>query len=135
DYEVPSVFVVLERMPLNHNLKVDRRALPAPTRRDLFRSRTFVAPTTPAERLLAKICQEVLGIDQVGVDDDLAAIGANSLLALSLNSRLRDQTGFALPLTSLCAGKTLRELAAELDTLTTAGAASSMFSIVSAGAR
>ncbi len=135
DYMTPSVFVILERMPLNHNLKVDRRALPAPTRRDLFRSQAFVAPATPSEHRLATICRDVLGIDQIGVDDDLAAIGANSLLALSLNSRLRDQTGVALPLASLFAGKTLRELAAELDTRTSAGTASSMFPIVAAGAR
>jgi amino acid adenylation domain-containing protein len=135
DYMVPSAFVALERMPLNHNLKVDRRALPAPTRRDLFRSRAFVAPATPSEQRLAGICRDVLGVERVGADDDLAALGANSLLALSLNSRLRDQTGLALPLASLFAGKTLRELAAELDARAPAGAAPSRFPIVPAGAR
>ncbi|MGH3620242.1 MAG: non-ribosomal peptide synthetase, partial [Sciscionella sp.] len=67
DYMLPSAFVLLERMPLNANGKLDRRALPAP---DFAASATagYRGPRTDVEELLARIWAEVLGLSLVGVE-------------------------------------------------------------------
>ncbi|UGQ42944.1 non-ribosomal peptide synthase/polyketide synthase [Rhodococcus aetherivorans] len=83
-YMVPSVFVVLEALPLNTNGKLDRRALPEPE----FEAGQFRAPTTPVEEIVAGILAEVLGIERAGLDDDFFELGGNSLLATQLASRL-----------------------------------------------
>ena len=76
-YMVPDVVVVLDAFPLNTSGKVDRKALPAPT----FAARTFRAPTTPVEEVVAATFAEVLSVDRVGADDDFFSLGGNSLIA------------------------------------------------------
>jgi acyl carrier protein len=93
DYMVPSVFVMLDAMPLNANRKVDRRALPAPeeVRPDL--EEAYAAPQTPTELLVAEIWQEVLGLERVGVYDNFFDLGGHSLLAMQVVARLEERLG------------------------------------------
>lgn len=96
DYMVPAHFIVLERLPLTANGKVDTRALPAP---DANRSQhRYVAPQTPDEQALAAIWARVLGLDQVGAQDNFFALGGHSLLATQVMSQLRQTLGVELPL-------------------------------------
>src|SRR5829696_1606565 len=69
DYMMPSIFVLLERLPLNRNGKVDRAALPDP---DVFQTEfsAFVGPRTAEEELLAGVWAEVLGAERVGLHDN-----------------------------------------------------------------
>ncbi|MGN5235876.1 non-ribosomal peptide synthase/polyketide synthase [Rhodococcus sp. SJ-3] len=83
-YMVPSVFVVLDALPLNTNGKLDRGALPEPD----LEAGTFRAPTTPVEEIVAATVAELLGIERVGLDDDFFELGGNSLLATQLSARL-----------------------------------------------
>ncbi|WP_410606755.1 non-ribosomal peptide synthase/polyketide synthase [Amycolatopsis sp. lyj-109] len=88
DHLVPSVFVPLDRLPLATSGKVDRRALPAPAVHPApAEGRT--APRTDAERLLAEIWADVLGVGEPGVDDNFFALGGDSILSIQVVSRAR----------------------------------------------
>ncbi|WP_280466176.1 amino acid adenylation domain-containing protein, partial [Nocardia brasiliensis] len=88
-YMVPSTFVVLDALPLNPSGKLDRKALPVPE----FAARPYRPPTTPLERTITEVFAEVVGAEQVGLDDDFFDIGGNSLVATRAVSRLRTLTG------------------------------------------
>ncbi|HEY3689579.1 MAG TPA: amino acid adenylation domain-containing protein, partial [Pseudonocardiaceae bacterium] len=88
DYMVPSVFVVLDELPLNSNGKLDRRALPAPDAQPEPESK-YRPPTTPTERELARIWGEVLGVERVGVEDNFFSLGGDSILSIQVVSRAR----------------------------------------------
>ncbi|MEW1749997.1 non-ribosomal peptide synthase/polyketide synthase [Streptomyces angustmyceticus] len=91
DYLVPTAFVPLTALPLSTNGKVDRAALPAPgTGTD---RPAPVAPRTEAERRTAAIWAEVLGVPDVGVEDDFFALGGDSILSIRLTSRLAEAFG------------------------------------------
>ena len=87
-YMVPSAFVVLERMPVTVNGKVDRRALPAPERAG---EAAHVAPRTPTEEVLAGIWAELLGMERVGVDESFFELGGDSILSIQVVSRARQR--------------------------------------------
>ncbi|WP_365731752.1 amino acid adenylation domain-containing protein [Ramlibacter sp.] len=86
DYMVPAQVVVLARMPLTPNGKIDRRALPAPEVQD---EEGYVAPRTPLEHALAALWAEVLQLPRVGIHDNFFALGGHSLLAVQLIERMR----------------------------------------------
>ncbi|TAK34570.1 MAG: amino acid adenylation domain-containing protein [Saprospiraceae bacterium] len=115
DYMVPSVFVTMDSLPMNTAMKVDRNALAAPDLAGLSAT-VFEAPSTPKEKLLASIWQELLGVEKVGVNDDFFELGGHSLAAVSLMSKIKEATGHKLPLTVLFQHPTLRKLAALLGT-------------------
>ncbi|MEK8104427.1 phosphopantetheine-binding protein [Micromonospora sp. M12] len=86
DYMVPSAFVVLDALPLTANGKLERRALPEP---DLSATVSRREPTTAAERTLAGIFGEILHVPTVGADDNFFHLGGDSILALQLVARAR----------------------------------------------
>jgi amino acid adenylation domain-containing protein len=86
DYMVPVVFVALESFPLTPNNKVDRRALPAPEVTVTAPSRP---PETPAEKALAAIWQNILGVSGVGAESNFFALGGDSILVIRVVARAR----------------------------------------------
>jgi amino acid adenylation domain-containing protein/non-ribosomal peptide synthase protein (TIGR01720 family) len=87
DYMVPAVIVRLDALPVTANGKVDRRGLPAPDGLRPTLARAYVAPTTHAEAMLARIWAEVLGVDRVGIHDNFFALGGDSILSLQIVAR------------------------------------------------
>ncbi|HET8840181.1 MAG TPA: amino acid adenylation domain-containing protein, partial [Ktedonobacteraceae bacterium] len=115
DYMVPAAIVVLEHWPLTPNGKLDRRQLPAPLWSERSGVTTaLVAPRTPLEEVLAEIWQHVLGIEQVGVDDDFFALGGHSLLATQVIARLREILHTEIPLRVLFEKTTIAALAEQI---------------------
>jgi amino acid adenylation domain-containing protein len=110
-YMVPSDFVLLMSLPLTPNGKIDRRALSQLSVSYQLSDKTFVAPRTPDEELLAGIWASVLNVERVGVHDNFFELGGHSLLAVSLLAQIEQQFGKHLPLAALFQGATIAELA------------------------
>jgi hypothetical protein len=123
EYMVPSAFVRLKALPLNSSGKVDRGALPAPEAlSDL--ARTFVAPRTDEERIVAAIWRDVLERERVGVNDNFFDLGGHSLLIVRVNGRLRESfPDRPLSVVELFRHPTVASLAARLSGLPEPGRA------------
>ncbi|SHM85940.1 amino acid adenylation domain-containing protein, partial [Chryseobacterium carnipullorum] len=83
EYMVPRLWVELDEMPLTSNGKLDRKALPD-IDSSAFSTKAYVAPRTETEERLAKIWQELLGVEKVGIYDNFFELGGHSLLAVKL---------------------------------------------------
>jgi amino acid adenylation domain-containing protein len=111
EYMVPPQLVLLDALPLTSNGKLDRRALPAPSLAADRASRSRVAARTPDEKRLVAIWTEILGIDDVGVEDDFFELGGQSLQAITVMSRVREALGVALPAQAFFEAPTIAQFA------------------------
>ncbi|ROM87481.1 non-ribosomal peptide synthetase [Pseudomonas brassicacearum] len=111
---LPGLFVQLERLPLNSNGKLDRKALAALPLPQSQRERPHTAPGNATEAVLCEVFSEVLACDCVSVDDHFFQLGGHSLLATRLVSRVRERLGVALPLALVFAQPTVAALAEHL---------------------
>ena len=114
-YMVPSAFMLLERLPLSSNGKVDRRALPAPEQDRSVVEESYVAPRLPVEQQLVQIWEELLEVRPIGIKDDFFELGGDSLLTVRLFDRMAQVCGKKLPLSTLFAGATIEHLARILE--------------------
>ncbi|WP_141660502.1 non-ribosomal peptide synthetase, partial [Burkholderia singularis] len=94
EYMLPSAYVMLDTLPLTPNGKLDRRALPAPDQTAVV-SRGYEAPAGEVETALARIWQDLLGLEQVGRHDHFFELGGDSLLMLRVCSRIGNTFGLA----------------------------------------
>ncbi|HLM76320.1 MAG TPA: non-ribosomal peptide synthetase, partial [Polyangiaceae bacterium] len=93
---VPSAFVVLERLPATPNGKVDIAALPPPSR-DSGEAGDMVEPRSATEARLARAYAEILGLQEVGAEDDFFGLGGSSLAVVRLLARIRKEFNVELP--------------------------------------
>ncbi|WP_327099555.1 amino acid adenylation domain-containing protein [Nocardia vinacea] len=114
---VPASVVVLDEIPLTAVGKLDRHALPEPQ----FAARTYREPSTVAERAVARVFAEVLGIERIGADDNFFELGGNSLLATRVTARLGMAQDARVPVRVLFAAPTVAGCAREVAKLTGTG--------------
>ncbi|MGW3346058.1 amino acid adenylation domain-containing protein [Nonomuraea rubra] len=107
EHMVPAHVVVMKEFPLTENGKLDRRALPEPE----LGTGPLVPPATDDERVVCAAVASVLGLDEVGVDQNFFKLGGDSLLAISLLSALRE-AGLHVTATEIFAGGSVGALAA-----------------------
>ncbi|MFC7449655.1 non-ribosomal peptide synthase/polyketide synthase [Rhodococcus daqingensis] len=105
---VPAAVMPLEQVPLTSAGKLDRRALPEP----VFGSRDqqYRAPSTEAEKLIAGVVEEALGLDRLSVDESLFAVGADSIIAMQIVARAR-ALGLSFTAREVFERKTVAEIA------------------------
>jgi tyrocidine synthetase-3 len=109
DYMVPAYFMVLEKMPLNPNGKVDRKALPEP---DLTSKNNYVPPQNDTETRLAEIWAEVLGVDKkkVSIHDNFFLSGGHSLKATTLIGKIHKAFRVEIPIAEIFKQPTIKNI-------------------------
>jgi amino acid adenylation domain-containing protein len=108
---VPSVFVVLNSLPLTASGKIDRRALPFPENGRTQLENVYVEPLGPLERVLANVWAEVFGVANIGVQDDFSELGGDSLLGARIVAWVNDKFALLNPLKTLFETPTVARLA------------------------
>ncbi|MEU3416032.1 amino acid adenylation domain-containing protein [Streptomyces sp. NPDC006658] len=109
-YMVPSLWTTLPELPLTPSKKVDRKALPQPATTSELLERPYQAPRNPTEEIVAEVWAEILGIERIGVDEDVFVLGAHSLLATRVLARLNAVFDVELPLRCLFEATTVAAL-------------------------
>ena len=135
EHMIPAAIVQLAALPLTPNGKVDRKALPAPRAGDFPGNRTYVAPRDATERKLARLWEETLGVQPIGVQTSFFDLGGRSLVAARLFTRISRAFGRDLPLATLFRAPTIERLAAELRQATAHPAYTSLVTIQPLGSR
>src|SRR5262249_4016862 len=115
EFMVPASIIFLEALPRTPNGKVDRKALPQPSSDQPLTTTRFVAPETELEQTISSIWRELLQVERVGTLDNFFDLGANSLLMVQANSRLRAALRRDLSLVDLFRYPTVSALAGYLN--------------------
>ncbi|EPD6225022.1 pyoverdine non-ribosomal peptide synthetase PvdD, partial [Pseudomonas aeruginosa] len=118
DYMVPAHLMLLERMPLTVNGKLDRQALPQPDAS--LSQQAYRAPGSELEQRIAAIWSEILGVERVGLDDNFFELGGHSLLATRVISRVRQEQQLDASLKALFERPVLEAFAQGLERTTDA---------------
>ena len=110
DYMVPSAIVLLDQLPLTPHGKIDRKALPEPERIKTESTKNSVLPRNQMEATLVSVWKEVLGLDQIGVDENFFELGGDSILSIQIVARA-NQLGLSLTPRLIFQYQTIAELA------------------------
>ena len=117
EYMIPSIFVLIDELPLNASGKIDRAMLPAPDSTNTLRDAAFVAPRTPIEERITSMLASLLDLDRVSVEDNFFLLGGHSLLGTQLIARIREAFDIELSLKTLFDAPTAANLSSEVERL------------------
>jgi acyl carrier protein len=115
DYMLPGHFVVLEKMPITVNGKIDRHVLPMPMYDEINDQQEFVAARSEMELRLSRIWCDVLSIDKTGVFNNFFELGGHSLLATQVISKINSELSVDVPLRQIFETPTIEALAKSLE--------------------
>ncbi|HEV8701584.1 MAG TPA: amino acid adenylation domain-containing protein [Candidatus Polarisedimenticolia bacterium] len=107
---IPASFVLMDKLPLTANGKVDRQALPIPSRENARAFHGMARPLTETEQTLVAIWRELLQVENIAPTDDFFDLGGHSLLAIKAVSRIRDVFGLELQTRTLFENPTINDL-------------------------
>lgn len=109
NYMVPACFLRLETMPLTHNGKLDRRALPDP---EIMEGNEFEESSTDLEKKLAEIWADVLKLDKsrIGINQSFFELGGHSMKAILLVNKIFKELNVEVPLPEIFVANTIRKL-------------------------
>eukprot|EP01121_Diplochlamys_sp_Union-15-3_P019344 TRINITY_DN7275_c0_g1_i1.p1 TRINITY_DN7275_c0_g1~~TRINITY_DN7275_c0_g1_i1.p1 ORF type:complete len:544 (-),score=75.37 TRINITY_DN7275_c0_g1_i1:63-1460(-) len=108
---IPQRFVVLDKLPLNSNMKLDRKVLISLTPPNRSATKQRILPTTKTEKALAVMFEELLGIKDVGIEEDFFELGGHSLTALQLVSRIKSSLFASIPVARIFENSNIKSLA------------------------
>lgn len=111
DHAVPTAYVFMDALPLTVNNKIDRASLPPPTRERPRLATAFAGPGNALERTIVAAWREVLGLDEVGLDDNFFDLGGTSLRLTAVHALLRSALDRPVRMVDLYAAPTIRALA------------------------
>ena len=114
EYMIPAHYVQLDKMPRTNNGKLNRKALPAVDVSQTSRRTEVVPPQNETEETLVNIWAEVLGLEELGIDDDFFELGGHSLLGMQVVSRVRQTLSSELALRDIFISPTIRALALQI---------------------
>uniref|UniRef100_UPI00036EE4E2 non-ribosomal peptide synthetase n=1 Tax=Paenibacillus fonticola TaxID=379896 RepID=UPI00036EE4E2 len=112
EYMVPAYIVQIESIPLNRNGKLDKHALPEP---EAASGQQYIAPRNEIEEIVAGAFAEILGVTQMGIQDNFFEMGGHSLRATRVINQIEVKTGVRLPLKAIFAAPTAQLLAKEIE--------------------
>lgn len=108
DFMIPAFFLLIDKVPLTHNGKLDRQALPEPNEITSY-AQEYIAPRTPLEETLCHVWKEVLGVEQVGIHHNFFVLGGDSIKAMQAAARA-ERFGLSLLVQDIFQYQTVAEL-------------------------
>jgi thioesterase domain-containing protein/acyl carrier protein len=115
DYMMPNRIVVLHKLPLTANGKVDVKALEASDKVNIEMAGSIITPRTNTEQRISEIWKKAMKWDSVSVQDDFFESGGNSLIAVGMIHRINREFNCTLPLHALFEAPTIEKLARKID--------------------
>ena len=115
DYMMPASFVLVDRIPVTANGKLDKTALPAPTETNQLRRDNYVVPRTELEEMVEGIVSPILGLARVSIHDNFFLLGGHSLMGAQVIARVRDIFDVELSLRNVFECPTVSKLAARIE--------------------
>jgi len=109
EYKIPLFWIELKKIPVNNNGKVDKRSLPLPDV-SLFGTE-YLAPGDPLEEKLARVWQELLGLEQVGIRHNFFELGGHSLFTFRMMTMVNKQLDTPISVKDIFQFPTIEQLA------------------------
>jgi len=111
EYMIPSYFVKLKIIPLTLNGKIDRMALPEPDKNSIIKIDKYIAPRNKIEKDITRIWEEILCLDNIGIDDNFFSLGGHSLKAITTTLKIQKELNVDISVSELFRTPTIRKIA------------------------
>ncbi|MDJ0745098.1 MAG: amino acid adenylation domain-containing protein [Xenococcaceae cyanobacterium MO_167.B27] len=116
DYMMPNKIIVMDKLPLTANGKIDIKALAVSDKvNNEMAQRSIIAPRTNTEQRISEIWKKAMKWDSVSICDDFFESGGNSLIAVAMINKINKEFNRILPLHTIFEAPTIEKLARKVD--------------------